>query len=104
MACLSNLVVIVETQLKHNHSLYTVVSFWIITMIGSKLRFYFAFEILPCRSHKQKAVWPCRRTKVVIELAEYGIKGLAVTENKSFRPIKEDREKKLYSNYRIYRS
>ena len=58
-------------------------------MIGSKLRFYFGFEILPCRSHKQKTVWPCRRANVVIELAEYGIKGLAVTEYKSFRPIKE---------------
>ena len=73
-------------------------------MIGSKLRFYFGFEILPCRTHKQKPVWPCRRANAVLELAEYGMKGLAVTECKSFRPIKEEPRQETIPNYRIYRS
>lgn len=56
-------------------------------MIGSKLRFYFGFEILPCRSHKQKTVWPCLRTNALIQLAEYGIKGLEVTVYNYLRSV-----------------
>ena len=55
-------------------------------MIGSKLRFYFGFEILPCRSHKQKTVWPCPRTSTGTI-----IKCLAVPVCNSLKQIMEER-------------